>query len=251
MTDQKETWIKGLIATNAHRTQNLFSLRIDAELALFKAGQYTSLALDIDNQRVSQPYSILSAPGECPVEFFFYTNLDGQLSTELARLQPGDSVWIQQQPEGSFILDQVPTADDLWLLATGTGVAPFLSMLKTSSPWERFDNVVLVYAVRQWCDLGYGDLIEELRQMYPEKFTFVPFVSREKVENTVHGHIPASISNGTLERVANRTMNHQRSQFMLCGNPGMVQDAAVALEQKGFVRNIDGISGQITLESYW
>lgn len=246
-----DLWIKGTIATNTHRTQNLFSLRIDADLAPFRAGQYTSLALDIDNQRVAQPYSILSAPGECPVEFFFYTNLDGQLSTELARLQSGDSVWIQQQPEGNFTLGQVPSSDDLWLLATGTGVAPFLSILATAEPWERFAHVVLVYAVRQWCDLGYGDLIEQLQQRYPGQFTFVPFVSREKIENTVHGHIPASISNGTLERVANRTMNVRTSQFMLCGNPGMVQDAAISLEQKGFVRNKDGTTGQITLESYW
>lgn len=251
MTDQKEAWTKGVIASNTHRTQNLFSLRVDADLAFFKAGQYTSLALDIDNQRVSQPYSILSAPGEFPVEFFFYTNSDGQLSMELARLQPGDHVWIQRQPEGSFILDQVSTADDLWLLATGTGVAPFLSMLKTDALWARFNHVVLVYAVRQWGDLGYGDLIAQLQQQYPGRFTFVPFVSREKIENTVHGHIPASISSGTLERVANRRMSLPKSQFMLCGNPGMVQDTATALEQKGFTRNKGRVSGQITLESYW
>lgn len=244
-------WIAGTVAANVHLTQNLFSLRIEADLAPFTAGQYTSLALDIDGQRVAQPYSILSAPGQQPIEFFFYTNPEGQLSTELGKLQAGDVVWIQEKAEGNFTLEQVPSADSLWLLATGTGVAPFLSMLLTAEPWRRFKHVVLVYAVRQWLDLGYGELIKTLQSAHANQFTFVPFVSREKIEGSIHGHIPASITNGTLERVAGRTMTLPGSQFMLCGNPGMVQDATVALEQKGFSRHKDGVTGQITLESYW
>lgn len=249
--DPGKGWIEGTVAGNVHLTQNLFSLRIEADLAPFVAGQYTSLALDIDGQRIAQPYSILSSPGRQPVEFFFYTNPDGQLSTELGKLQTGDSVWIQEQAEGGFTLQQVPQADNLWLLATGTGVAPFLSILQTPEPWERFGHVVLVYAVRQWLDLGYGELIKTLQTTHGDKFTFVPFVSREKIEGSIHGHIPASITSGTLERVAGRTMNLAGSQFMLCGNPGMVQDATMALEQKGFSRHKNGINGQITLESYW
>ncbi|MDP1932085.1 MAG: ferredoxin--NADP reductase [Gammaproteobacteria bacterium] len=255
MTNRNEApgkgWIEGMVSGNVHLTQNLFSLRIEADLAPFTAGQYTSLALDVDGQRISQPYSILSAPGQQPVEFFFYTNPEGQLSIELGKLQTGDSVWIQEQAEGNFTLEQVPSSDCLWLLATGTGVAPFLSMLLTPEPWKRFRHVVLVYAVRQWEDLGYGDLIKGLQQAHVDQFTFVPFVSREKIEGSIHGHIPASITNGTLERVAGRNMTLPNSQFMLCGNPGMVQDATVALEQKGFNRHGDGVSGQITLESYW
>lgn len=244
-------WIEGTVAGKVHLTQNLFSLRIEADLAPFTAGQYTSLALDIDGKRIAQPYSILSAPGQRPIEFFFYTNPEGQLSTELGKLQPGDAVWIQERAEGSFTLEQVSSSDTLWLLGTGTGVAPFLSMLLTPEPWQRFKHVVLVYAVRQWVDLGYGELIKTLQSTHTNQFSFVPFVSREKIEGSIHGHIPASITSGTLERVAGRAMTLPNSQFMLCGNPGMVQDATIALEQKGFCRHKDGVSGQITLESYW
>jgi ferredoxin--NADP+ reductase len=99
--------------------------------------------------------------------------------------------------------------------------------------------------------VAYGDVLEQLQAQHGQRFTFVPFVSREKVENTVHGHIPASISNGTLERVAARGMSTQHSRFMLCGNPGMVQDALRALQQRGFVRSEEGRTGHITLEAYW
>lgn len=251
MTEKKSAWAEAVVVINKHRTQNLFSLQIAANLAPFEAGQYTSLALDIDGERVAQPYSILSAPEQQPVEFFFYTQADGTLSARLSHLQTGDRVWVQQQPEGSFTLSRVPAGKDLWLIATGTGVSPFLSMLKTEDIWRRFEHVVLVYAVRQWDDIGYGELIRNTQEERGERFSFVPFVSREKVDGCVYGHIPASISNGTLERVAGRTLSLTDSQLMLCGNPGMVQDALQALEQRGFTRSLDGRSGNITLEAYW
>lgn len=255
MTDNKATWIKGVVADNKYLTSNHFSLRIDAAIAPFQAGQYTSLGLPYSegdqHVQVAQPYSILSAPGEQPVEFFCHTTPDGPLSGELRKLKSGDKVWIQRQPEGSFTLEQVPSARQLWLMGTGTGVAPFLSMLRTPEPWQRFEHVILVYAMRMWQDLGYGELIEQLRREHPEQFHFIPFVSREKVVNTIHGHIPACITNGTLERIAGQAMSPQDSQFMLCGNPGMVQDTTVALEQKGYSRHGAERQGQITLESYW
>jgi len=251
MTELKADWTEGTVVSNIHWTKNLFSLRIRADVAPFKAGQYTSLGLDIGTERIAQPYSILSAPDEQILEFFFYTHLDGQLSARLAHLQTGDSLWVQQLPAGGFTLKQVPAGKELWLLASGTGVAPFLSMLKTAEPWQRFEHIVLVYAVRQWADIAYGELIETWQQQYPEQFHFVPFVSREKLPQAVHGHIPACISNGTLEMIAGRPMSLTDSQFMLCGNPGMVQDGLAALEQRGFSRSQHGSSGNITLEAYW
>jgi ferredoxin--NADP+ reductase len=251
MAELEPAWIEGVVVANKHLTQNLFSLQIEADLAPFEAGQYTSIGINVNGERVAQPYSILSAPQERPLEFFFYTQLDGQLSARLAHLQAGDSVWVQQLAEGGFTLKQVPAGRDLWLLATGTGVAPFLSIIKSAEVWEKFAQVILVYAVRQWDDIAYSELIEDTKAQYGDRFTFVPFVSREKVEGSIHGHIPACLSNGTIERVAGRELSLQHSQFMLCGNPGMVQDALQALEQRGFVRSVDGQSGQITLEAYW
>jgi len=249
MTAAKGEWLEGVIVSNTHWTQNLFSLRIQADISPYVAGQYTSLGLTLDGERVAQPYSILSAPGNQPVEFFFYTNLDGQLSTQLAKLQPGDTLWVQDHPEGQFTLKQVPEGDDLWLLATGTGVAPFLSILQTAEPWQRFKRVILVYAVRQQADLVYGDLIQALEEAHAGRFVFAPVISRENVEGIINGHIPACITNGVLESSTGIPIS-PGSQLMLCGNPGMVQDATTALEERGLHRSSNG-TGNITIESYW
>ena len=251
MTNAPKEWVTATVVSKAHRTTNLFSLRLEAPIAPFKAGQYSALSLEIDGKRIEQPYSILSAPGDSPLEFFLYTTIEGELSSLLGELQPGDHVSVQKHAEGGFTLDEVPAATDLWMLATGTGVAPFLSILKQGDVWSQFERVVLVYAVRQWDDLGYEALIKQMLAEHPNQFHFVPFVSREKVDNTVHGHIPASISNGTLERMAEIEFSHEHSQFMLCGNPGMVQDAVAVLEEKGFRINFTDAPGHITHESYW
>src|SRR5690606_31076316 len=119
----------------------------------FDAGQYTWLALDSateqEAERSGQPYSILSSPTEQTLEFFFYTHIEGELSQYLSQLNPGEQLWVKRQPEGNLTLMQVSGAKVLCLLATGTGVAPFISMLKTDEPWQRFEQVVLAYAVRE------------------------------------------------------------------------------------------------------
>ncbi|MDX1491866.1 MAG: ferredoxin--NADP reductase [Pseudohongiellaceae bacterium] len=251
MTQAQDQWLKATVVSKVHRTNNLFSLRLDAPIADFKAGQYISIGLKVDGNLIEQPYSILSAPGQSPLEFFLYTNLDGELSSLLGELQPGDHATVKAQAEGGFTLDAVPSCKDLWLLATGTGVAPFLSILQQGDVWKRFERIVLVYAVRLWEDLGYEPLIQQWLTEHPEQFKFVPFVSREKVDNTIHGHIPASLSNGSLERMAGIELSHDDSQLMLCGNPGMVQDAVAVLEEKGFTLNGPEQKGHITHESYW
>lgn len=244
-------WIKGVVIANTHWTENLFSLQIYARLAEFKAGQYTSIGLEVEGSHVAQPYSILSAPGRMPLEFFFYTNLDGELSTQLAALKSSDSVWIQERPEGLFTLDQVAAAPDLWLLATGTGVAPFLSMLQTPQIWQQFGHVVLVYAARTGRDLCYRSLLSQMEQTHKGQFTSISVVSRENHTGSLPGRIPAAILDGELERYAGRKLDPGVSQIMLCGNPGMVQDANTALKTRGFSENRNNRSGQITFESYW
>ncbi len=244
-------WIKGLVVANTHWTENLFSLQIDAQVEDFKAGQYTTLGLDVNGHRSAQPYSILSAPQRQPLEFFLYTNLDGELSTQLARLGSGDEVWVKSRPEGLFTLEQVADAEDLWLLATGTGVAPFLSMLLSEEIWERFAHVVLVYAARTQRDICYHSLISEFQRNRGQQFSFVPMISREQHSDSLAGRIPQAISSGALERQAGRKLTPESSQVMLCGNPGMVQDANHELKARGFTENSNNRSGQITFESYW
>ena len=164
---------------NIHWTENLFSLKIDADVDSFTAGQFTSLALDIDGKRIARPYSYLSSPDQQPIEFFFYTAVDGLLSNAMVKLKVGDSIWVKQQANGYFVLDEVPGADELWMLGTGTGVAPFFSILHTEEVWQRFKRIVLVHAVRTEADLRYQELVQGLTEKYADRFRFQAFVSRE------------------------------------------------------------------------
>ncbi|MFM1897023.1 MAG: hypothetical protein RLZZ385_2097 [Pseudomonadota bacterium] len=244
-------WIEATVVDNIHWTQNLFSLRVDADVNEFTAGQFTSLALDIGGERVARPYSYLSAPGERPLEFFFYTANEGVLSNALVRLAPGEKLWIKRDANGFFTLNEVPDSRDLWMVGTGTGIAPYYSMLRTAEPWRRFTHIVLIHAVRTADDLRYLDRVEELKQRYGERFRFQAFVSRETVPGTIQGRIPAAIADGSLEQAIGLPLQSDLSQVMLCGNPDMVKDVTAELATRGFTKNRRRTPGHITTENYW
>ena len=244
-------WIQGTVADNIHWTENLYSLKIDADIDTFVAGQFTSLALEIDGERIERPYSFLSAPGQSPLEFFFYTATGGVLSNAMLDLQAGDSIWLKKKPIGFFTLSEVPNSRDLWLFGTGTGIAPFFSILKTEEPWERFEKVVLVHGVRTNSDLRYQELIENIQRDRPERFQFKAFVTREDVPGAYRGRIPAAITDGNLEIVCGMNLSPENSQIMLCGNPDMVKETVEVLEERGFKKNLPRTPGQITAEYYW
>src|SRR5207237_7501328 len=135
--------------------------------------------------------------------------------------------------------------ETLWLVSTGTGLAPFLSLLRTEALWQRFHNVVLVHAVRYARELTYRDLIQKTRARY------VTFVSREAAPGSLAGRIPAAIADGRLESAAGLPLTPQNSHVMLCGNPQMLRDATAALAARGMRKHRRRAPGHITVESFW
>ncbi len=244
-------WIDGTVVESIHWHENLFSLKIEADIPLFSAGQFVSLALDIDNERVARPYSVLSSPGQNPLEFFFYVASDGVLSNALVNLEKGDKVFLKDKAQGFFILNEIPSAKDLWMIGTGTGIAPYFSILGDEEVWRKYENVVLVEGVRSSKDLPYQDLIEKLAQEHPDNFRFQAFVSREDYPGAIKGRIPASLDDGGLEDKVGLTLSPSDSQIMLCGNPDMVKDCVGILKSRGFEKNLRRKPGQITTENYW
>ena len=244
-------WVEGKIAENIHWTSNLFTLKIDAEVDEFTAGQFTSVALDIDGERIARPYSFLNPPDQRPLEFFFYTATDGKLSNALVQLKVGDSVWIKKQANGFFVLNEIPPYKDIWMLGTGTGIAPYLSILNTPNSWERFEKIVLIHAVRTQADLRYQELITHLKSKFQNRFFFQAFVSRERVEGTFHGRIPATLQDQTLEKELGLDLTTENSHIMLCGNPDMVKDSVEVLKNRGFSKHRRRKPGHITVENYW
>ncbi|MCP4409830.1 MAG: ferredoxin--NADP reductase [Gammaproteobacteria bacterium] len=244
-------WTEGTVVDNYHWNDQLYSLKIKADIPPFKAGQFGRLGLDIDGERIGRPYSFVNAPTEQPLEFYSIIVPEGPLSNRLHSLKAGDKVWVSPKGAGFFTLSEVPQADYLWMLSTGTALGPFLSILKEEEPWERFKKIVLVHAVRTTAELTYRDTIESFSKSHPDQFAIIPFVSREDTDFALKGRIPAAIQDGRLQHQADMSFDPEQSHVMLCGNPGMVKDTSEVLMNLGFKKNRRREPGQITTENYW
>jgi len=249
------TWIEGSVASQTRWTERLLSLRVEipveAAALPFEAGQFARLALDIGSERIARPYSFVNAPGSVPLEFYFAIVPEGPLSPRLANLGAGDRVFVAPNPAGFLVLSEVPEAANLWLLATGTGIGPFLSILRTATPWKRFQRVILVHAVRHPRELVYGEIIASVAQAHPDQFAHVRVTSREAADDALRGRIPALIADGSLESRVRAQLSAADAQVMLCGNPDMVKDAIAELAGRGMKKHRRRSPGHITVENYW
>jgi ferredoxin--NADP+ reductase len=248
-------WVEGRVAGKRHWTQSLFSLQVEAREVTFTAGQFGRLALPAPpgdkEPMLGRPYSFVNPPQVQPHEFYFIVLPGGPLTPRLAALDIGDPVWIAPRANGFFSISEVATADVLWCLSTGTGIGPFLSMLRTDEPWAKFGRVVLVHAVRNAEELTYQDAIAEIAGARAGAFTFVPFVSREPHAGALAGRIPAAIADGRLEARTGIALTPENSHAMLCGNPAMVEDTQKLLETRGMRRHRRKEPGHVTVETYW
>ena len=244
-------WVEGTVVAQRHWTGLLYSLQVKAELAPFQAGQFTKLALAVDGEMVGRPYSFVNAPAARPHEFYYVVLHDHPLTPRLCKLEPGDPIYLAPQAAGFLTLNEVPPGEDLWLLATGTALGPFLSILGTEAPWRRFRRVVLVHAVRRPEELSYQAQIAALLAQHAGQFAFVPFVSREHSETALTGRIPQAIDDGRLEARAGIQLQAQSSRVMVCGNPAMVEDTVHALQRRGLKKHRRRDPGQINVENYW
>ena len=250
-----DKWLEGRVVENRRWTEALFSLRVAGAPLGFEAGQFVRIALDLDPgdeaSRIARPFSFVNPPQQEILEFYGIVVPGGPLSPRLARLAPGDALYVARNPAGFLVLSEVPDAHGLWLVSTGTGIAPFLSMLQTETPWQRFGKVVLVHAVRHAPELVYRDLIGRILAERPGQFRYVTFVSREVEAGSLEGRIPAAIRDGRLERAAGIPLAAESAHVMLCGNPDMLKDAQAALAERGLRKHRRRTPGHISVESFW
>lgn len=243
-------WIDGQVTHIKWWNDKLFSLTVSASLPSYKAGQFTKLAMTIEDKKIARAYSFVNTPSNNNLhEFLLVTVEDGLLSPPLSDLKKGDTLQIAEQASGFFTLDEVPESDTLWLLATGTAIGPFLSMLGDDAIWQKYKHVVLVHGVRKHTDLVYQQQICDLCSKHP--LTFVPVISQEKWPDGLQGRITNAITSGELFSHVKVTPTPQNSQFMLCGNPEMVKETTQLLLDLGFTRNRRAKPGNITVEQYW
>lgn len=247
----RKRWVEGRVHALHRWTDKLYSIRIEADIDPFIAGQFTKIGLPVNDELVGRPYSFVNAPGEPLLEFYFVTLADGPLTSHLTKLQPGDSIEVSRRASGFLTIDEVPDARDLWLLSTGTAIGPFLSILKSPQVWERFERVVLVHAVRRTEELSFPETIQSLLKTHADRFQFIPFVSREATDFALQARIPVAIEDSRLEERAGFQIVADSSQVMLCGNPAMVKDTSTILQARGLTRNRRRTPGHISVENYW
>src|SRR5471030_3178843 len=213
MTASAEKFTRQTLLDVQPLTPSLFTLSTTRDVGFrFRAGQFARLGVTKpDGSTVWRAYSMVSSPHDEFLEFFSIVVPGGEFTSELSRLEVGDTLMVERQATGYLTLDRFVDGRDLWLLSTGTGVEPFLSILQDFEVWEKFERIILVYSVREAKELAYQSLIAGLVQRdylaeYAHKLRFIATVTREEHPGAMSGRITALIESGELERAASVTL---------------------------------------------
>jgi len=228
----------------------LRTLRLDGPALDFQPGQFVRLALP-GAPDIARSYSLSSAPGQ-PTETFLVEVPGGALTPKLFQLGIGDTVLLDTVPQGHFVLERVAPTRDLWLVGTGTGLGPYVSMLRSGEVWERAETVVVVHGVRERGHLAYGEELQALAEEAGRDLRWIGVVSREAPQaGALAGRLTDALESGALEAAAGVSLSAEASHVLLCGNPGMIRDLRALLEARGLARNRPRKPGQFTSEKYW
>ncbi|RON48803.1 ferredoxin--NADP(+) reductase [Pseudomonas frederiksbergensis] len=258
MTASAEKFTRQTLLDVQPLTPSLFTLRTTRDSGFrFRAGQFARLGVTkADGSTVWRAYSMVSSPYDEFLEFFSIVVPGGEFTSELSRLEVGDTLMVERQATGYLTLDRFVDGRDLWLLSTGTGVAPFLSILQDFEVWEKFERIILVYSAREGRELAYQELIAGLAQRdylaeHAHKLQFIPTVTREQVPGVLSGRITTLIENGELERAAGVALTPEHSRVMICGNPQMIDDTRKLLKLRDMNLSLSRRPGQVAVENYW
>ncbi|GAB2907025.1 ferredoxin--NADP reductase [Paralcaligenes sp. KSB-10] len=225
-----------------HWNDSLFSFTTTRDSALrFHNGHFVMLGLEVNGKPLMRAYSIASANYEENLEFLSIKVQNGPLTSRLQHLQAGDAVLVSRKPVGTLLVDDLKPGKHLYLFATGTGLAPFMSIIKDPDVYERFDKVVLLHGVRHVSELAYADFIqndlpnnEYFGEHIKDKLIYYPTVTREPFRN--QGRITEVIESGRLfQDIGLPPLNPETDRGMICGSPHMLNDISQMLDRRGFV----------------
>jgi len=240
-------------------TDHLFSFRTTRNEAFkFIPGQFARLGVDKeDGTIVWRPYSVVSADYEEELEFYSIIVPDGEFTQILKNLNVGDILYIDKTNYGLLTTDRFENGKDLWLLSTGTGLAPFISILYDFSIWEQYQKIILVHCVRTKEELAYQDLInsffthEYYADMVKDKLIYVKMITRENTSADLYGRITDLLKNNKLEQYVKVPITVSDSRIMICGNPEMVDETRKILAERGLSISRRGKPGNMAVENYW
>lgn len=238
-----------------HWTDTLFSFTTTRDPGFrFQSGQFAMMGLEVEGRPLLRAYSMASAHYEENLEFFSIKVPDGPLTSRLQKIREGDTVLVGRKATGTLILDNLLPGSRLLLLSTGTGLAPFVSLVKDPDVYERYNSIVLVHGCRQVSELSYGEeVVARLRndeifgEMLEGKLHYYPTVTREPFRN--RGRITDLISTGKLfDDIAQDRLSIETDRVMLCGSPAMLEDLKVMFEAEGFSEGSHSEPGHFVIE---
>ncbi|MBD3657189.1 ferredoxin--NADP reductase [Marinobacter sp.] len=224
-----------------HWNDTLFSFRTTRDQSLrFENGHFVMIGLPVDGKPLLRAYSIVSANHEEYLEFLSIKVQDGPLTSRLQHLKEGDSLFVSRKPVGTLVMHDLNPGKNLYLFGTGTGLAPFMSIIRDPETYELFEKVVLVHCVREVSELAYHDYLtselpghEFLAEIIGDKLVYYPTVTREPFRN--QGRITTLIETGQLAKaIGLPPLNPETDRAMLCGSPAMLKDLTAMLDNLGF-----------------
>jgi ferredoxin--NADP+ reductase len=225
-----------------HWTDDYFSFTTTRDNGFrFDNGQFVMIGLQTETKPLMRAYSIASANWEEQLEFFSIKVADGPLTSRLQHIRPGDSILIGRKPTGTLLISDLHPGRNLYLLGTGTGLAPWLSIIKDPETYERFDKVILTHGVRNASDLAYRDYFEKelpnhefLGETIRQKLRYYPAVTRHEFPN--RGRLTDLMATGQMmQTLGIEPLDAQHDRAMICGSPQMLADFRVLLDGRGFV----------------
>lgn len=243
-------WIQAQLTTRHDWAEGLTTLQFAELTPRFTPGQFFNVGLLVGGTLIRRAYSAASAPGS-PLEFVISRVPNGQLTSHLFDVQVGQTVAVDTAPAGFFTLEFLPPGvRDLWLVATGTGLGPYVSMLRAGL-LANYERVIVVHGVRRAVELTYSkELVEFARS---PGCHYVPTLTGplESLQSALHGRIPALLRSEAIEGYIGVGLDPERSHVLLCGNPDMIKDSIAVLEERGLRRHKRREPGHITTEKYW
>ncbi len=243
------------VLTVHHWNDTLFSFTTTRDPSLrFKTGQFVMIGLEVNGKPLMRAYSVVSAHYTDHLEFYSIKVQDGPLTSRLQHLQPGDKLMVSRKPTGSLIIDNLKPGKNLYQLSTGTGLAPFMSVIRDPEFYDAFEKIILTHGVRWKSELGYFEHItedmpedEHFGDLVKEQLIYYPTVTRE--DFGTQGRLTDLIRSGKLEQdLGLPPLNPETDRVMICGSPSMLKDLVEILHERGFVEGTSHAPGDYVIE---
>ncbi|VFP78395.1 Flavodoxin/ferredoxin--NADP reductase [Buchnera aphidicola (Cinara cuneomaculata)] len=246
------SWLKAHLIKLKKWKNNLFTLIIQAPINKFIAGQFTKLSyIDSNKKRIQRAYSFINSPNNKNLEFYILLIKNGALTPQLYDIYSHE-IFISKNSFGFFTIAELPHKENIWMIATGTALGPYCSILQHENILDKFNKIILIYAVKYSVDLNYLNLFKKLKKKYKNKIIIKIILSQEKNKKYLYGRIPDLINSGRLEKSIKEPLCADTSHVMLCGNPDMIKNTQKILYSlKNMKKHLRRNPGHITSENYW